>query len=197
MAPAAPLLQIDAGGWCTGIRQLPSENCDARPEGLPIDLLVLHNISLPPGRFGNGCIEELFRNHLVAGVDPFLELLVGVRVSAHFVIERGGRTTQFVSCGRRAWHAGASSFRGRDRCNDYSVGIELEGTDFTAFEPAQYAALARLTRALRDVLPLHAVRGHSHIAAGRKTDPGPLFDWQRFADEADLPADWLPQQPAG
>jgi len=192
VAPAAPLMRIDAGGWCTGIRQLPSENCDARPAGLPIDLLVLHNISLPPGRFGNRCVEDLFCNRLDASDDPFLQLLAGVRVSAHFVIERGGRTTQFVSCGRRAWHAGVSSFRGRDRCNDYSIGIELEGTDFTAFEPAQYAALARLTLALRAVLPLHAVRGHSHIAAGRKTDPGPLFDWQRFAEDAHLPADWLP-----
>ncbi len=192
MAPAAPLLQIDADGWCAGVRKLPSENCDARPVDLPIDLLVLHSISLPPGRFGNGCVEELFCNRLDTGADPFLELLAGVRVSAHFVIGRDGRITQFVSCGRRAWHAGASSFQGRDRCNDYSIGIELEGTDFTAFEPVQYAALARLTQALRAVLPLHAVRGHSHIAAGRKTDPGPLFDWRRFAEQADLPADWLP-----
>jgi AmpD protein len=192
VARVAPLVQLDADGWCAGIRRLPSENCDARPAGLPVDLLVLHNISLPPGRFGEGCVEALFCNRLDTRADPFLELLAGVRVSAHFVIERDGRTTQFVSCNRRAWHAGASSFRGRGRCNDYSIGIELEGTDFTAFEPAQYAALARLTQALRAVLPLHAVRGHSHIAAGRKTDPGPVFDWQRFADEAGLPADWLP-----
>ena len=159
---------------------------------MPVELLVLHNISLPPGRFGTGFIERLFRNSLESRVHPFLELLVGVRVSAHFLIERDGRTTQFVSCRQRAWHAGASVFDRRAGCNDFSVGIELEGTDFNAFEPAQYAALARLTSVLRTALPLRAVRGHSHIAPGRKTDPGPLFDWQRFAAQADLPADWLP-----
>jgi AmpD protein len=189
---AAPVLRVDGDGWCAGVRQRPSGNCDARPGGVAVELLVLHNISLPPGVFGGGCVEALFGNRLQAQAHPFLELLAGLRVSAHFLIERDGRVTQFVSCARRAWHAGASSFDGRAGCNDFSVGIELEGTDFTAFDDAQYAALARLTQALRSALPLRAVRGHSHVAAGRKTDPGPLFDWRRYAGEASLPAHWLP-----
>ena len=162
--------------------------------GLPVELLVLHNISLPPGHFGGGCIERLFCAELDARAHPFLEQLANVRVSAHFLIERDGCITQFVSCKERAWHAGASSFEGRAACNDFSVGVELEGTDFTAFEAAQYAALAVLTTALRAALPLRAVRGHSQISPGRKTDPGPMFDWSRFARAAQLPAAWLPEQ---
>jgi AmpD protein len=183
---------LDPDGWVVGVRQLPSENCDERPPAVPVELLVLHNISVPPGHFGTGCIERLFCNELETGAHPFLELLVGMRVSAHFLIERDGRITQFVSCRQRAWHAGASVFEARTGCNDFSVGIELEGADFIAFEPAQYTALAQLASALRTALPLRAVRGHSHIAPGRKTDPGPLFDWRRFALQAGLPADWLP-----
>ena len=186
-----PLL-IGTDGWVEGIRRRPSPHCDERPAGVPVDLLVLHNISLPPGQFGSGCIERLFCDGLDAAAHPVLELVAGMRVSAHFLIERDGRATQFVGCGRRAWHAGASAFDGRTGCNDFSIGIELEGTDFTAFEPAQYAALARLTAALRTVLPLRAVRGHSHVAPGRKTDPGPQFDWRCFAEQARLPASWLP-----
>ena len=159
---------------------------------MPIELLVLHNISLPPGRFGSGCVERLFLGSLDAAAHPFLELLAGLHVSAHFLIERDGRATQFVGCHQRAWHAGASVFEGRSGCNDFSIGVELEGTDFTAFEPAQYVTLARLTTALRSELPLRAVRGHCHVAPERKTDPGPLFDWHRFAALADLPARWLP-----
>ena len=189
---AALPLRIGPDGWVSGVRQLRSENCDERPPAVQVELLVLHNISVPPGHFGTGCIERLFRNELESPAHPFLELLIGVRVSAHFLIERDGSTTQFVSCRRRAWHAGASVFEARTRCNDFSVGIELEGADFIEFEPAQYTALARLTGTLRTALPLRAVRGHSHIAPGRKTDPGPLFDWHRFAGQADLPADWLP-----
>ena len=185
-------MRIGSDGWVDDVRQVRSPNFDARPAGVVADLLVLHNISLPPGRFGSGCIESLFRNDRALPPHPFLELLAGLRVSAHFLIERDGTTTQFVGCHQRAWHAGASAFDGRSGCNDFSIGIELEGTDFLAFEPAQYAALAHLTRALRAVLPLRAVRGHSHIAPGRKTDPGPLFEWDRFASQAGLPTDWLP-----
>lgn len=159
---------------------------------MPIELLLLHNISLPPGEFGSGCIEGLFCGQLDAAVHPFLELLAELRVSAHFLIERDGRATQFVGCHGRAWHAGISLFEGRSGCNDFSIGVELEGTDFTAFEPAQYETLAHLTTALRAQLPLRAVRGHCHVAPGRKTDPGPLFDWRRFAAQANLPALWLP-----
>ena len=187
-------LRVGTDGWVDGIRRRPSENFDARPPGVPVDLLVLHNISLPPGHFGGGCIERLFCAALDARAHPFLEQLANVRVSAHFLIERDGCITQFVSCRERAWHAGASSFGGRAACNDFSVGVELEGTDFTAFEVAQYAALAVLTTALRAALPLRAVRGHSQISPGRKTDPGPMFDWQRFAEAARLPADWLPER---
>ncbi len=185
-------LQIGPDGWVDGVRRVCSPNCDARPAGTAVDLLVLHNISLPPGRFGNGRVERLFCNETQPAQHPFLALLAGLQVSAHFLVERDGRLTQFVSVDQRAWHAGASCFEGRSGCNDFSVGVELEGTDFTEFEPAQYATLARLTRALRAVLSLRAVRGHSHVAAGRKTDPGPLFDWRRFARQADLPAHWLP-----
>jgi AmpD protein len=185
-------LRIGADGWVEGVRRLPSANCDARPAGTAVELLVLHNISLPPGRYGNGCIEALFANALDPGAHPFLELLAVLRVSAHFLIGRDGRITQFVGCAQRAWHAGASSFEGRPGCNDFSIGIELEGTDFTAFDDAQYAALARLATVLRRSLPLRAVRGHSDIAPGRKTDPGPCFEWNRLAQLARLPADWLP-----
>ncbi|MCU0764919.1 MAG: 1,6-anhydro-N-acetylmuramyl-L-alanine amidase AmpD [Burkholderiaceae bacterium] len=185
-------LRIGPDGWIDGARRIRSPNCDARPAGAAVELLVLHNISLPPGRFGSGCVEQLFRNEAATADHSFMALLAGLRVSAHFLIERDGRLTQFVGVDQRAWHAGASCFEGRSGCNDFSVGAELEGTDFTEFEPAQYAMLARLVKALRAVLPLRAVRGHSHIAAGRKTDPGPLFDWDRFARQADLPAGWLP-----
>jgi len=187
-----PPLRIRPDGWVDGVRWGRSPNFDERPSATAVELLVLHNISLPPGRFGSGCIERLFCNGLVSSPHPFLELLAGLRVSPHFLIERDGTTTQFVGCHQRAWHAGDSVFDGRSRCNDFSIGVELEGTDFLAFEPAQYAALARLTKALRADLPLRAVRGHSHIAPGRKTDPGPLFDWGRYAGQAGLPADWLP-----
>lgn len=187
-----PRLKIGPDGWVEGVRQIPSPNFDARPAGMAVELLVVHNISLPPGEFGSGCVDRLFRNEPEPRSHPFLRLLAGIRVSAHFVIERDGRTSQFVSVCQRAWHAGASSFEGRSGCNDFSIGVELEGVDFVAFAPAQYEALARLTRALRVALPLRAVRGHSHVAPGRKTDPGPLFDWAGFARRAGLTADWLP-----
>lgn len=189
---SAPLT-VDGAGWLSGVRHLPSPNCDARPAGESAYLLVLHNISLPPGRYGTGCVERLFLGAPQTESHPFLELLTGVRVSSHFLIEREGRIVQFVSCRQRAWHAGVSAFDGRPSCNDFSLGVELEGTDFTAFAPAQYSALALLITALRAGLPLRAVRGHSHIAPERKTDPGPCFDWSRIAAEAKLPADWLPQ----
>ncbi len=191
---AAGRLRIDVDGWADGVRRLPSKNCDARPAGTAVELLVIHSISLPPGAFGAGRVEQLFCNAMEHGGHPFLDLLAGSRVSAHFLIERGGRITQFVSCSERAWHAGISSFEGRSGCNDFSIGIELEGTDFTAFAPEQYAALAQLTTALRAALPLRAARGHSDIAPGRKTDPGPMFDWAAYADLAQLPSHWLPER---
>ena len=174
-----PPLRLDPDGWVDGVDRLPSPNFDARPTGCAVDLLVLHNISLPPGEFGGGYIHQMFMNALPRDRHPFLDQLAGARVSSHFLIERTGRITQFVSCRDRAWHAGASVFRGRARCNDFSIGIELEGTDFTPFERAQYVALDRLVAALKCACPLAHACGHSEIACGRKTDPGPCFDWGR------------------
>ncbi|MGE5337194.1 MAG: 1,6-anhydro-N-acetylmuramyl-L-alanine amidase AmpD [Gemmatimonadota bacterium] len=190
--PGAGEPGIRADGWLSGIRHYPSPNRDARPLAGAIDLLVIHNISLPPGEFGGDAIEALFSNRLDPCGDPFLATLASLRVSSHFLIGRDGHITQFVSCLDRAWHAGASEFEGRIACNDFSIGIELEGTDFVAFEPPQYRALASLVGALRARYALRAVRGHQHIAAGRKTDPGPHFDWRRLAIEAALPAAMLP-----
>jgi AmpD protein len=158
----------------------PSPNFDVRPDGTAIDLLVIHNISLPPGQFGGPFIADLFGNRLDCDAHPYFDQLRAMRVSAHFLIQRDGMVMQFVSANDRAWHAGVSSFRGQERCNDFSIGIELEGSDFEAFEPAQYDALAALTLALQERYPLANVAGHEHIAPCRKTDPGPFFDWTRF-----------------
>ena len=175
MSPFGP---VDAAGWLVGAQRRPSPHCDARPEGVEPELAILHNISLPPGEFGGGHVAELFLGRLDPGAHPYFATLEGLRVSAHFLIERDGRVTQFVPCALRAWHAGVSNFRGRARCNDWSIGIELEGTDFTPFEPAQYAALGALLEKLAARYPLRHVAGHSDVAAGRKTDPGPEFDWR-------------------
>lgn len=172
--------EIDAGGWCSGVERLPSPNFDKRADGMPIELLVIHNISLPPGQFGGAYIAELFTNRIDCDAHPYFDRLRGLKVSAHFLIRRDGRVIQFVSASDRAWHAGLSSFCGRERCNDFSIGIELEGTDFEPFEDAQYDTLAGLTQALRARYPLTDVAGHEHIAPGRKTDPGPFFDWVRY-----------------
>jgi AmpD protein len=183
----SPTIQVRPDGWLTGIAHCASPNFDARPADTAIELLVIHNISLPPGEFGGTAIAELFCNRLDCGAHPYYAALVDLHVSAHFLVDRLGAGTQFVSCRDRAWHAGASSFAGRERCNDFSIGIELEGSDELPFTAAQYASLAALTRVLCAAYPLGAVRGHSDIAPGRKTDPGPHFDWQRFAAQAALP----------
>jgi AmpD protein len=180
-----PGFAIDASGWVSGARHLASPNQDARPAGTRIELLVIHNISLPPGEFGTGHIERLFTNRLDHDAHPFFATLRGLRVSAHFLIARNGQVTQFVGCAERAWHAGESVFEGRPRCNDYSLGVELEGTDTLEYAEAQYEALARLARALFAAYPLRAVRGHSDVSAPRKTDPGIAFDWGRFARALD------------
>lgn len=174
--------RLDRRGWLeadSGVRRAPSPNVDARPAGTTVSLLVLHNISLPPGQFGGPHIEALFTNRLRADAHPWFTRLQGLRVSAHFLLTRDGGVIQFASTEARAWHAGVSAFAGRPRCNDYSLGIELEGTDDLPYTDAQYRALARLTAVLRARYPLAAVRGHEHIAPGRKTDPGPAFDWSR------------------
>lgn len=166
-------------GWWQGARHSPSPNHGRRPPGLSTDLVVLHSISLPPGRYGGPEIEDLFLNRLDCNAHPYFDGLRGLQVSAHFLLRRDGECVQFVSVHQRAWHAGASQFQGRSGCNDFSVGIELEGLEGETFEPAQYRRLVELLRALRRTVPaLSAVVGHEHVAPGRKADPGPGFDWQ-------------------
>lgn len=167
-------------GWLEGAAHVPSPNVDDRPPGARIELVVIHNISLPPGSYGGGQVRALFTNSLDPHAHAFFAEVGGVRVSAHMLIERDGTLTQFAPFERRAWHAGASKFRGRQRCNDFSVGIELEGTDFEPFTDAQYEALNRALNALFAAYPIEAVCGHSDIASDRKTDPGPFFDWRRL-----------------
>ena len=179
MSGAAPARWLD-GGVLARARQSPSPNSDERPPGTAIELLVVHNISLPPGHFGGDAIERLFLNSLDFGAHEYYAQLRGLRVSAHFLIRRRGELVQFVPCDRRAWHAGASSWRGREKCNDFSVGIELEGTDDRPYTAAQYRRLARVTEALRARYPIADIVGHSDIAPGRKTDPGAAFDWLAY-----------------
>ncbi len=167
-------------GLLEGARFLPSPNCDERPSASVPELVVVHNISLPPGRFGTGDVERLFLNRLDTTAREEYRDLEGLHVSAHLLIERDGRILQFVPFHRRAWHAGRSRWRGRERCNDFSVGIELEGTDTTPYTPVQYRRLAEAVRALERAYPgirPDALAGHQDIAPGRKTDPGPAFDW--------------------
>ena len=172
--------RIGADGWWPAAIRYDSPNFDCRPDPADITLLVIHNISLPGGCFGGPHVSDLFTGRVDYNADPSFADLRGLKVSSHFFVRRNGRVIQYVSANDRAWHAGTSSFRGREECNDYSVGIELEGSDDTPFEPAQYRALAALTEALRRRYPLTDVLGHEDIAPGRKTDPGPLFDWQVY-----------------
>jgi AmpD protein len=174
---------IDQAGWLEGAVRVPSPNCDVRPPGEIITLVVVHNISLPPGEFGGPGVEALFTNQLDPAAHPYFEKIKDLRVSAHFFIRRDGHLMQFVPCALRAWHAGVSSWQGRERCNDYSIGIELEGTDEAPFTEAQYVSLNQLLSVLRRAYPIAAVAGHSDIAPGRKTDPGPCFDWGRVKGE--------------
>jgi AmpD protein len=172
-----------ATGLAQGAVQLASPHCDARPAGTAIDLLVIHAISLPAGEYGGDDVAALFLGQLDCTGRADYADLADLRVSAHFLIRRDGQVQQFVPVHRRAWHAGVSRFAGRERCNDFSVGIELEGSDHDPFTPAQYAALSALTRALRAACPAilaENIVGHSDIAPGRKTDPGPHFDWARY-----------------
>ena len=165
-------------GWWSMARVCPSPNFGPRPDGVEVSLVVVHSISLPPGEYGGDGVERLFMNRLDTAAHPAFEALRGLEVSAHFVIRRDGEIIQFVSCDARAWHAGRSSWRGRDNCNDWSIGIELEGLEGEVFEAVQYAQLARLLRALAHRYPLDEVVGHEHVAPGRKHDPGAAFDWR-------------------
>lgn len=173
-------MRVDNNGWLSGVRRIVSPNYDRRPSGVSIDLLVIHNISLPPDQFGGPGIVKFFSNQLDTAAHPYYAQLKGVQVSSHFLIRRDGGIVQFVPCGQRAWHAGVSSWLGRSRCNDFSIGIELEGSDYVPFTDRQYLALARLTRRLQRAYPIRSVAGHSDIAPLRKTDPGPHFDWPRY-----------------
>lgn len=171
---------FDRSGWLAGARRVRSPNADQRPPGSEISLIVVHGISLPPGQFGGDAILRLFQNRLDPAGHPAYASIAGLRVSAHFLIRRDGALVQFVPCTLRAWHAGASRWRGRERCNDFSIGIELEGTDLRPYTGRQYRRLAALVRRIRNRWPAADLAGHSDIAPGRKTDPGPAFDWERF-----------------
>ena len=167
-------------GWWSGARALPSPNFGARPAGEAVRLLVVHSISLPPGCYGGPEVAQLFTNRLDWDAHPAFADIRGLQVSAHFFIRRDGALWQFVSCDERAWHAGVSEWRGRTNCNDYSVGIELEGQEGDTFEAAQYAQLARLCTSIARRYPIEGIAGHEHIAPGRKRDPGSGFDWPRL-----------------
>ncbi len=174
----------------SGARYVASPNCDDRPDPADLSLLVIHNISLPPGEFGGPWIERLFLNQIDPAAHPFFATIRDLKVSSHLLIDRRGAITQFVPFDRRAWHAGESKFDGRARCNDFSIGIELEGADDHGFEEAQYVQLARAARALMQAYPkitADRITGHSDIAPGRKTDPGPRFDWTGFRLRLEFP----------
>ena len=188
-APAS----VDADGWLSTATRLPSPNFEARPGAIEPTLIVVHNISLPPDDFGGNAIRDFFQNRLDHDAHPYFEQLRGMRVSAHFVIRRDGAIEQYVSCNERAWHAGVSSFRGRERCNDFSIGIELEGSDrmpvrIRAIRRARMRSSTRSTRRY----PIDALAGHSDIAPGRKTDPGPHFDWPRLQRASGLAPRFFP-----
>ena len=179
-ALAATPAAIGEDGWLEGVERIESPNQDERPAQMPVELAVVHAISLPPEEFGGSGVFELFTNSLDPAAHPYYAEISELRVSAHFLVRRDGHVVQFVPTTRRAWHAGVSRWMGRERCNDFSVGIELEGSDNQPFETAQYAALAELLRAIAARHPVGEVTGHSDIAPGRKTDPGPHFDWTRL-----------------
>jgi len=172
--------RVNSQGLVEGVRYIASPNCDERPPGSAIELLIIHHISLPPGEFGGSGIVEFFTNRLDPEAHPYFASIAEVKVSAHFLVRRDGGLIQFVPCAKRAWHAGDSSWKGKTRCNDFSIGIEMEGTGEIPFTEAQYGRLTGLTRALLAHYPIADIVGHSDVAPGRKSDPGPHFDWARY-----------------
>lgn len=188
-ATTRPLFQ---DGWYRFARRLDSPNFGPRPAGTRVDLLVIHSISLPPGRYGGDEVQRLFTNTLDWDAHPYFQGIRGLQVSSHFYISRGGELWQFVSTDQRAWHAGPSAYRGRENCNDHSIGIELEGLEGDTFEPAQYEALASLAAVLQQLYPVRHIAGHEHIAPGRKRDPGPGFDWPRLRRSLGASAESFP-----
>lgn len=181
-------------GWHTGARRQASPNRDARPAAGDISLIVVHSISLPPGEYGGNEVPALFTNTLDWDAHPYFQSIRGLRVSSHFFIRRDGALWQFVSCDDRAWHAGVSTFRGRSGCNDFSIGIELEGLEGECFEGMQYDTLGTLCCAIATHYPIETIVGHEHIAPGRKHDPGSGFDWRRLQQAMEWPADRFPPQ---
>ena len=179
-------------GWLSSAKRLTSPNFGPRPTGAHVDLIVLHSISLPPGVYGGQEVEQFFTNRLDWDAHPYFQQIEGLQVSAHFYIQRGGQVIQFVSCDDRAWHAGQSRYRGRDNCNDDSIGIELEGLEGSHFESTQYQALIVLCESLSVQYPIAHIAGHEHVALGRKYDPGKGFDWSLLARSAGLQATSLP-----
>lgn len=195
-AMSPPLLELDKTGWLlpqNSVQLAPSPNYDLRPVGLRPYLLVIHGISLPPNQFHGDAVVQFFQNQLDFNEHTWFENIRGVKVSAHFFIRRDGYLVQFISTANRAWHAGISTFHGVEGCNDFSIGVELEGADYTPYTEAQYSRLAELTRVLNQHYPLRAVRGHEHIAPGRKTDPGPAFNWSHYARKTALALDLFPR----
>ncbi len=190
VAAGAPPLWHD--GWLRSAQRLDSPNFGARPSNASIDLIVLHSISLPPGCFAGDAVLQLFRNALDWDAHPYFAQIRSLEVSTHFFLRRNGALWQCVSCDQRAWHAGASHWRGRDNCNDDSIGIELEGLEGAHFEPAQYNALNALCRQIALHYPVHHVAGHEHIAPGRKCDPGTGFDWARLQADTGWPTSRFP-----
>ncbi|MCB2022503.1 MAG: 1,6-anhydro-N-acetylmuramyl-L-alanine amidase AmpD [Burkholderiaceae bacterium] len=181
-----------AGGWLDAAQACPSPNCNARPPAVAVELVVIHSISLPPGQFGGDAIEHLFTNRLDLGGHPYFERLRGLALSSHFVIGRNGELKQFVGGDERAWHAGRSVWRGRENCNDFSIGIELEGLEGRAFAPPQYTALLELLPALARRYPVRGIAGHEHVAPMRKADPGAGFEWRRLAEMLRWPREYFP-----
>jgi N-acetyl-anhydromuramoyl-L-alanine amidase len=182
-------------GWYRFARRLVSPNFGARPHGARIDLIVVHSISLPPGVYGGNDVQRLFTNALDWSAHPYFKSIEGLKVSAHFYIARNGELWQFVSCDDRAWHAGASQYRGRSECNDDSVGIELEGMEGGSFSQEQYDALSALCAAISQQYPIEHIAGHEHIAPGRKSDPGACFDWRLLQSSLAWPDQRFPARP--
>ncbi len=179
-------------GWYRKALRLDSPNCGPRPAGMAVDLVLLHSISLPPGEYGGAAVQQLFTNQLDWDAHPYFQQIRGLTVSAHFFVRRDGSLWQFVSCDARAWHAGQSCHQGRDNCNDFSIGIELEGLEGESFEPAQYTGTAALCAAIGRQYPIRHVAGHEHVAPGRKFDPGAGFDWLHLRQVLAWDADYFP-----
>lgn len=192
---APPRDRLWDGGWYRFARQLRSPNFGPRPAGAVVDLLVIHSISLPPGQYGGDDVQRLFTNTLDWNAHPYFKTIEGMQVSSHFYIRRNGELWQFVSCDERAWHAGVSSYRGRDNCNDDSIGIELEGLEGESFEAPQYETLASLCAALGQHYPVRYIAGHEHVAPGRKGDPGAGFAWAQVQQSLGWPTQYFPELP--